>query len=206
MIYGNGLLARGFKNIDKFHPNVVFLCSGVAGSMVVGREACEREYSLVKSIINTDKHFVYTSSFVTKQNAYFEHKLRMEELVKSNPNHTIVRIGNLVHNEQSPWQFFPSIVNQIKNGRVNVFDCRKDIIYLLDYVDFVDLLIRTRKSIVTSFGSKCPPLVSEIVSYIEFKMNLSADKIITSSDETLPIPEFFIPGTNYYKNVIDLMF
>lgn len=206
MICGNGLLAKGFKNIDKFHPNVVFLCSGVSGSTVVNKETRNREHQLIKSLIGNDNHFVYTSSFFTANNEYNEHKLMMEELVKSNPKHTIIRIGNLVYHEQSPWQFFPAIVQQVKYGRVKVCDCRKDIIHLMDYVNFVDLLLRTKKSIYTSFGSKCPPSVLEIVNYIEFKLNTSTQKDIVESSDMLPNPEFFIPGKNYFKSVIDLAF
>jgi hypothetical protein len=203
MIYGNGLLAKGFKTIEKTHPNVVFLCSGVSGS-IVEQESCDREYNLVKNILNNDEHFVYTSSFHVKQNTYFNHKLKMEELVGSIPNHTIVRIGSLVYYQQSSWQFFPAIVKQIEEGFVKIHNCRKDIVYLFDYINFVDLLLRTKKSILTSFGSKSPPFVSEIVDYIEFKKNKVATKTVIHSDDVVSVPEFTIPGKYYYQSVIDL--
>lgn len=204
MIVGNGLLAKGFQKIE--HDNVVFMCAGVSGSTTVNAEACEREYDLVYKTIQShpDKLLVYTSSLscFNGQSPYDKHKINVERIVQ-NTKHLIVRVGNLVGPDQKQWQFYPSIVQQVKAKSVTVADCRRDIIDIRDYISFIDNLIGIGcNKLVTSFGSLHPPAVIDIVRHLEKKYG-TCEKIMVEGGYRLPKPEFFMIDKDYYKMVID---
>lgn len=206
MICGNGLLAKGFDSILHKHTDVIFMCSGVSGSTTATPENCERERKLVDKSMRTDKTLVYTSSlscFVGNY-LYDKHKINMEQFVKESDNFLIVRVGNLVGANQSPWQFFPSIINQVKSGCVTVMNTRRDIIDLMDYVAFVDGLLGVGcRNLSTSFGSLYPPTVLEVVKYLETKFG-NCEKIEVAGTKDYPQPDFLILNKDYYKKVIDL--
>lgn len=204
MIVGSGLLAKGFAKIASKHEDVIFMCSGVSGSTTVSTTACEREYDLVYKTIqlNPEKLMVYTSSLscYNDQTPYDKHKINVEKIVQRT-KHLIVRIGNLVGPDQKQWQFYPSIVSQVKRGSVKVADCTRDIIDIRDYVSFIDNLIGIGCNFVTSFGTLYPPAVIEIVYHLEKKYG-GCEKIMIEGSGVSK-PDFSIIDKDYYKMVID---
>ena len=206
MIVGSGLLAKGFEEISDKHQKAIFMCSGVSGSTVLTEMGCQREKLLVNNLIelNPDKIFVYTSSLCcfAASSLYDKHKLDVEKMVTAN-KFLIVRIGHLVGQQQSPWQFFPSILSKIRAGNISVVDGRRDIISLMDYVLFVDQLLNAGcNRLSTSFGALHPPKVIQIVEYLESKFG-HCEKTIVAGTESYSQPEFVILGKDYYKKVID---
>lgn len=113
MIVGHGDIASALKDRSGF----VFFASGVSNS----QESRESEYQREKELLLRQDHslrLVYFGSLsvfypvVTKYSnpRYAEHKLEMEELVKTTfPHYTIVRLGNII------WGKNPNtLVNKIR--------------------------------------------------------------------------------------------
>lgn len=89
MIVGNGQLAKAFKGSDNLSEFIVF-ASGVANSSCVDQNEFEREKSmLIKCLDELDnRKIIYFSSCALSAsdyslNSYYEHKKKMEELIKS---------------------------------------------------------------------------------------------------------------------------
>jgi len=93
MIIGNGDIAKVLTDSE----NIVFFASGVSNSKCIDDKEFIREKTL---LLNTKAdHLVYfsTLSIYEKNSPYTQHKLEMENLVKSGmfKTYTIIRIGNI---------------------------------------------------------------------------------------------------------------
>lgn len=127
MIIGNGLIASLFKDSDK--EDIIFFASGVSNSSETNPEQFQREENLIFNTLihGQDKLFMYFSTCSiydsSKTNSpYVLHKLRMEELVKSNTNHyLILRVSNAVGNGGNPNLLMNYLARSVKNGEtINV--------------------------------------------------------------------------------------
>ncbi|MEK6886536.1 MAG: hypothetical protein AABW88_01770, partial [Nanoarchaeota archaeon] len=112
-IIGDGDIAKVLKDVDK---DVLFFASGVSNS----KEERESEFKREADLLNKqkkDKHLVYFSSLATfeKESPYYLHKRIMEQLVKTFPHHTIVRLGNITFGS-NPNTLINGLKNKIKNG------------------------------------------------------------------------------------------
>lgn len=87
MIIGNGQLAKAFYSFKD--SDTIIFASGVSNSYCVDEGDFIREKNLLLKILNKNKNktFVYFSSCALsankyKKNAYYTHKLKMENLIK----------------------------------------------------------------------------------------------------------------------------
>lgn len=112
-VVGRGMLASAFHKSKS--NDCTFFCSGVSNSAEKNPIEFEREASLLKENLKHSKCLVYFSSILapTEQNEYYEHKNRMEQLVKSLSNeYIILRLpqvaGNVLNNT-----ILPSFIKKI---------------------------------------------------------------------------------------------
>lgn len=119
-IIGNGLLARGFKNIGFVQEGVLLFASGVSNSNEYRESEFTREFELLKSIHNEDYYIVYFSTVSVLDSSkfdskYIKHKLQIEAFVKSNFNkYLILRLPNVIGDGGNK----SNLINLLKNNLV----------------------------------------------------------------------------------------
>ena len=92
MVVGDGNVAKTLQD----RPDRLYFASGVSWSL----ETRETEYQREKDLLlaqRRDLKLVYFSSLCIfySKSRYAQHKREMEQLVKSFPSYTIIRLGNL---------------------------------------------------------------------------------------------------------------
>lgn len=122
MIIGRGQLAQVFKDFDS--DEICIFASGVSNSNCIDAHEFEREQHLLLDTLTTnkDKKFVYFSSCALSaseypKNAYYEHKWKMEELIKAySKKYYIFRVpqlfGALKHHKTLINFLYEAIVNE----------------------------------------------------------------------------------------------
>lgn len=101
MIIGNGLVASVFKKNEKDYKDYLVFASGVSNSNETKKKEFDREKELIiKSILNNKNlTFLYFSSVLVgvTNNEYYNHKLAMEELIKSiTDDYVIFRVPQII--------------------------------------------------------------------------------------------------------------
>ena len=101
MIVGNGQIASVLNNCDT--DDVVYFASGVSDSTCKDEREFDKEKELLTAMLSNhkDKTFIYFSSCAISvpgypKNAYYRHKEKMEEIIRSNTeNYYIFRLPQL---------------------------------------------------------------------------------------------------------------
>jgi hypothetical protein len=120
MIVGEGLIATGFGWSKEDYSNYIIFASGVSNSKETSDDEYNREKDLIIKTINENKNLkiIYFSSILveTTKNKYFENKLEIENIIKTNSdNYIIFRIPQIVGGNGNP----KNLVNHIKNSILN---------------------------------------------------------------------------------------
>ncbi len=103
MLVGNGLISKAFKNYLK-NDSVLIFASGVSNSNEIDLNNFKREEHLLRESIKkySDFLFIYFSSCSVedsklRETPYYQHKLKMENLVKKESNkYLIFRIPQVI--------------------------------------------------------------------------------------------------------------
>jgi nucleoside-diphosphate-sugar epimerase len=116
MIIGKGLIASAFEIMEENYLDCIIFASGVSSSREINYDEYNREKELIIETIKQNKElkFIYFSSVSVNvdKNKYFEHKLKMENLIKNyTSNYIIFRIPQVVGRNGNP----NNLVNHIKN-------------------------------------------------------------------------------------------
>lgn len=116
MIVGKGLVASAFEMTKENYLDYIIFASGVSNSKENNDNEYNREKELIIETIKQNKglKFIYFSSVSVNvdKNKYFEHKLKMENIIKEyTSNYIIFRIPQLVGRNGNP----NNLVNYIKN-------------------------------------------------------------------------------------------
>lgn len=116
MIIGKGLIASAFEITKQNYLDYIIFASGVSSSRELNDDEYNREEELITETIkqNNKLKFIYFSSVSVNvdKNKYFEHKLKMENVIKDNTsNYIIFRIPQVVGKNGNP----TNLVNHIKN-------------------------------------------------------------------------------------------
>jgi nucleoside-diphosphate-sugar epimerase len=116
MIIGKGLIASAFEIMKENYLGYIIFASGVSSSKEINYDEYNREEELIIETIKQNKElkFIYFSSVSVNvdKNKYFEHKLKMENLIKDyTSNYIIFRIPQVVGRNGNP----NNLVNHIKN-------------------------------------------------------------------------------------------
>ena len=127
MIIGNGLIGSAFKKCEEINSNVLIFASGVSSSSSNKPEDFKRENDLVLDTIAKYKKskFVYFSSILAgiSDNDYYNHKVRMEELIKSkSKDYLIFKVPQIIGFNGNNTNLIKYITNNIKkNNRIKLF-------------------------------------------------------------------------------------
>lgn len=189
MIIGNGLIATSLKNIDS--QDHLFFASGVSNSLETRSSEFEREFSLLKSSIETNNKskLVYFSTLSvndqSKQDSHYVlHKLEIEDYIKNHcENYLILRIGNIVGKGGNPNTLFNFLNHQITENKSFVLHskARRLLLDIDDISKFLSLNCADVKNETIDFAYPYYYDLQEIIEAIENKLQLKANYI--KSDE-----------------------
>jgi hypothetical protein len=114
MVIGNGDIASVLPDREDF----LYFASGVSNSRETRKSEFDREVNLLMEQGKKRRLVYFTSLAVLdrQDTPYFKHKRHMEELAKTFPKYTIVRIGN-INWGYNPHTIINSFKNDIKNGK-----------------------------------------------------------------------------------------
>ena len=158
MIIGNGLVASEFKKQESKFKNCLIFAAGVSNSKEVDDSEFLRDKNLLISALqkHKDLKFVYISTILAGyvDNAYYRHKLEMEELVKNYANsYVIFKVPQLVGrggNSNTLLNYFKSrIINEepvpvyhdSKRSLMDILDLTNMVYYFLNIVDRETIII-----------------------------------------------------------------
>lgn len=123
MVIGNGLVARSFGSYAEDNRFLIF-ASGVSNSKSSTDADFKREENLLRQHIQADagKILVYFSTTSVEdpdlqQTAYVQHKLNMEELIRTNVDkYAIFRLSNLAGRSDNPNTILNYFYQHISQG------------------------------------------------------------------------------------------
>lgn len=137
MIVGSGDIASVL--VDR--EDRLYFASGVSNSQETRESEFQREADLLLKQDRT-KHIVYFSSLSVfyADTRYTQHKRKMEELVKSFPHYTILRLGNIIWGS-NPHTFINHIRSKIKNAeQVEIRDVYRYVIEKEEFLHWISLV------------------------------------------------------------------
>ena len=121
MVVGKGLIAKAFDLYQK-REDVIIFASGVSNSSISDNSSLfDRELELLNEYLNyKDKKFIYFSTCSlldgSKQTPYINHKIKVEEIIKSRSNNYLIfRLPIVIGLSDNKNTFFNAIKNKIIN-------------------------------------------------------------------------------------------
>ncbi|MBQ0825058.1 NAD-dependent epimerase/dehydratase family protein [Streptomyces tagetis] len=241
VIVGRGFLAQSLEPLAERHPHVVAFTAGVSRGGGAAEAEFAREaallYDALRDCRRTGRRLVYFSTSsaglyghaarsreaaedgpVRPVSPYGRHKLAMEEVIRgSGADHLVLRLAYPVGRVQRPHQFLPSLVGQVRQGRVRIHrGARRDLIDARDAVALIDALLRlgvSRQVVNLASGWAVP--VEDIVDHIERRFGTRAERRVTDvrPEGTVSTARLrrLLPsatrergfGPDYYRRVID---
>ena len=179
------MIAKAFKGYEKSEDVLIF-AKGVSNSLETREEEFERESTLLKDTIKKymDKTLVYfgtCSALDSKDNynAYIEHKVKMENIVRNRcKSYFIFRLPQVVGETKSP-TLINFLVNRIKNGDHFYLwkNSKRNLIDVEDVYKIASYFINNGifKNKITNIASNKSVSITSIVAKIELLLNKKAN-------------------------------
>lgn len=207
MIIGNGQIAQALTKYSS--KGIVFFASGVANSGCVEQSQFNREKNLLKkSLAICDGKFVYFSScalsaFGYPLNMYYDHKLKMENLVRDiADSYLIIRLPQVLGDfKRHPTIFNYFLFSILSGSHFNV--CDKAYRYVID----IDDVAHVAHGIASNYGENqivdlANPFrysVLEIVRALEIGLGVPGNYSLIAKDDA-----YFIDTTECERLLFDL--
>ena len=199
-ILGTGLLARAFSALDVRDDSITIVAKGVADSRTTDDAAYEREDRELAEAIDAcrpaGRTLVYLSGGgaiygprtsirheddeLRPMTRYGQHQLRCEQAVMAGGvPFLIARIPNAVGHPQRGTQLVPSLVRQVRSGRVTIDpSATRDLIDAVDVATLVTELLATGlRDVPVNIASGISTPVGDIVAAIERLLGTTADHL-----------------------------
>ncbi|WP_431683394.1 NAD-dependent epimerase/dehydratase family protein [Kitasatospora sp. KL5] len=237
-IVGRGFLAQSLRPLTARHPDTVVFAAGVSSGTSHADAGFAHEadllYDVLAGCLRGGRRLVYFSTSsaglygvqqrpcredgpVRPASPYGRHKLAMEEVIRgSGADHVILRLAYPVGRAQRPHQFLPSLVGQVRCGRVRVHrGARRDLIDVGHAVALIDALLAVRVPCgVVNLASGWSVPVEDIVGHIELRLGVTAERQVVEVPPEDPVCterlRRLVPaaarmgfGPHYYRRVID---
>lgn len=121
MVIGNGLIGSSFKKSEKLNSETIIFASGVSSSTAKSDKDFKREKDLILDTLSkySDLTFIYFSSILAgvSINHYYNHKVEMEELIKSkSKNYIIFKVPQIIGFNGNHNNLIKYLSNSIKNN------------------------------------------------------------------------------------------
>lgn len=123
MIIGNGLIASSFNESIEYFEDCIIFASGVSSSRETSDLEFKREADLILKTIteHSELKFIYFSTILAgiSNNPYYDHKMEMENLIKSNSNnYLIIKLPQVIGEKGNKNNLVNFLKNLISNGEV----------------------------------------------------------------------------------------
>jgi NDP-hexose 4-ketoreductase len=237
-IVGNGFLARSLGPIGDRHPHVVALAAGVSWAGSTGEADFTREAALLDEVarqcsksgrlllfFSTASSGMYGAAHgpgredepVSPVSPYGAHKLALERQLRSSAaDYLVLRLGHLTGPGQPAHQMMPTLVRQLRAGRVSVhLRASRDLIGVADVITVIDrMLARDLRGETINVASGEAVPVPRIVDHLEHRLGTRARReyedvgshhLISIEKLRSVVPEIAELGfgPEYYRKVID---
>jgi nucleoside-diphosphate-sugar epimerase len=237
-IVGRGFIAQAVAGLAHKYPRTVLFAAGVSTRNGGSDAQYQREADLLFDELvrsRSDGHrFVYISTAspgmytrggcdgtedgpVYPPDGYCRHKLAMERMVlASGLPYLIIRLTHTVGARQRDHQLVPSLIRQIRSGRLTVYrGAHRDVLDIDDAVTFLDHLLALELTGETvNVASGVPVPVEAIVDHLEHRLGRTAARDYLDRPAEAPIPvaklRRLVPAAaaaafddDYFKTVID---
>jgi hypothetical protein len=121
MVVGNGLIGSSFKKSKKLNSETIIFASGVSSSAANSDKDFKREKDLILDTLSKHSNltFIYFSSILAgvSGNDYYNHKVDMEELIKSKSNNYIIfKVPQIIGFNGNDNNLIKYLSNGIKNN------------------------------------------------------------------------------------------
>ena len=194
MVVGGGQLAKAFSSF-LYDDSVCIFASGVSNSACVVESEFDREKELLLEHLNGSKNkkFIYFSSCALSPddymfNAYYEHKNKMEQLIKKNSDsYYIFRIpqlfGDLILHKTIVNFIYKAIVH---NHKFNVYNgAYRYVIEIDDLRELVSKYIALSKpNVVIDFANPYKYSVLELVITFEKVLKTTASYNLVDKNDS----------------------
>lgn len=222
MIVGNGLLASCLKRqLNELHSDVVYFASGVSSSSELNVFEFEREVNLLSEYLLGSLYIVYfsTCSIYDKDlinSPYVQHKLRIENRLRSRGNSLIIRLPQVVGsggNKNTLLNYFYDNIVQEK-----VFDAwanaERSLIDVEDVVYFSKKLVEycMHEFFIVNVSAPSNISVVELIKLVEKKLGLRARYNLINAGSSYSIDVSFVKSLfenyseifndNYFESIV----
>ncbi|GAA4107589.1 NAD-dependent epimerase/dehydratase family protein [Streptomyces hundungensis] len=197
-VIGRGFLAHNLAPIGERHPSVTVIAAGVSTTHTTAEPEFDRELLLVREtarrcrrtgravvVFSTASSAMYGTTEIPADedtaglsaSRYGRHKRQVEEAVaESGARWLVLRPTHLMGAGQRAHQLLPSLMGQIRSGRVRVHQgAHRDLLDVIDLVEVLDGLLGAdvREEIV-NVASGTPCSAEDIVAGIERRLGRAA--------------------------------
>ncbi|RGC65119.1 NAD dependent epimerase/dehydratase family protein [Micromonospora sp. MW-13] len=237
-IIGRGFLAQNLRQVADRHPDTVVLAAGVSWAAGTSAADFARESALLDEAARRcradGRRLLFFSTAASGMygavrgpgredhtvlpcTPYGAHKLALEEQLRaSGADHLVLRLGHLVGPRQPPHQLVPTLVRQMRQGRVRLHrGAARDLIDVQDVVTILDRLLGLdlhAQTVNVASGEAVP--VARIVDHLEQRLGLVAEReyrdvgvhhVISIDKLRRLVPEVEQLGfdRNYFRRVLD---
>lgn len=179
MIVGSGLLSRAFARHPGLPAGVCIYAAGVSNSACRDEREFDRDRVRLETVLAElprESRIVYFSTCSigdpwSQDNAYTQHKRKLEEIVRDRGNHLVVRLPQVAGETPNPHTLLNYLYNRIvRSERFDLWQrATRNIIDVADAADIVIDLLQNRDmpaAIVNVANSRNSPM-TDIVAALE---------------------------------------
>ncbi len=189
MVVGKGLLGMSFLlSSENDNNDRIIFASGVSNSKETNIEEFEREKNLILINIKSERKFIYFSSVLSDviNNPYYQHKLEMEELIKSSTkNYLIFRVPQIVGYSGNSNNLIKNFSRNMKDGnKITIHEGIKrslidvtDLVRIVNYCDSNSSCLTLNLSFIELIG------INELYEKIRIELGLEENFSINSIHE-----------------------
>jgi len=186
MITGSGLLARGFAPLFAKRDGVHIYAAGVSNSSCVDSSEFERERvrlaGALDSAVNVEAFLYFSTCSIydpcVYHTPYVKHKIDMENIVSTCPNHIIIRLPQLAGRTSNPHTLLNYIFARISRSEsFHIWRrAKRNIIDIDDVVTIVNTLVSDplRRNITINVANSLNYPIMEIVKMMELVVKKNA--------------------------------
>jgi len=179
MLIGSGLLAQAFARLPVHHQDACIYAAGVSNSSCTDSHEFSREHRRLSMALEQAAHvdaFVYfgTCSIAdpeAQNTLYVQHKLAMEKLVSTFPNHLILRLPQVAGKTPNPHTLLNYLYNRITRSESFCLwrNASRNIIDVDDVAAIVSQLIAdpSMRNVTLNVANTRSYLMPRIVSSME---------------------------------------
>jgi nucleoside-diphosphate-sugar epimerase len=221
MLIGSGLIAQAFARLTVHHQDACIYAAGVSNSSCTDTHEFSREHQRLSAALQQAAHvdaFVYFGTCSVddpeaRNTPYVQHKLAMEQLVSTFPNHLILRLPQVAGKTPNPHTLLNYLYNRITRSEAFILwrNASRNIIDVDDVAAITSQLIAdsTMRNVMLNVANSHSYPMLRIVSAMEKAIGKPAIYEIAERgadyhiDNRLILPVFEASGVEFDDDYLD---